>query len=176
MPEVDLVGLRDAVVAQLGEGVVAATLGRGELTLVVRREGLVEVCRWLRDDPAMAFDRLSDLTGVDYLTYPRPPQGERFAVVYHLHSLRTGRRLRLRVPVAAGDSVVPSVVEIWPTADWHERETFDLFGIRFDGHPDLRRILLPDDWQGHPLRKDVPIGGEEVEFSYNVRNREPGRG
>jgi NADH-quinone oxidoreductase subunit C len=134
------------------------------LTLVIAREHIVAVGRGLRDDPELAFGHLSDLTAVDYLDLGQEP---RFAVVYHLLSRRLRRRLRLRVPVSEDDPVVPSVTSIWPTANWHERETNDMFGIGFAGHPDPRRILLPDDFEGHPLRKDFPIGAEEIAFSHN---------
>jgi len=128
----------------------------GETTLVVRRERIVDILRFLRDDPQTHFDFLVDVCGVDYLEMG---WHERFAVVYHLCSLRDRRRLRVRVPVPEGDPSIDSIVELWPAANWAEREVFDLFGIRFKGHPDLRRILNPDDFEGHPLRKDFPLQG-----------------
>jgi NADH-quinone oxidoreductase subunit C len=136
------------------------------LTLVIPRERIVEVCRWLRDDGELAFTHCSDVTAVDYLDMPFH-QGPRFAVVYHLLSRQLRRRLRLRVLVDEDDPMVPSVTPVYPTANWHERETNDMFGIGFAGHPDPRRILLPDDFEGHPLRKDFPIGAEEIAFSHN---------
>ena len=127
----------------------------GELTLYVKREKIVEVCRFLRDDPKLQFNLLSDLTGVDRGVEESP----RFEVIYHLMSLPNRVRLRLKVRVDDEDCHVPTVSEVWLTANWHERETFDLFGVRFDGHPDLRKILTPDDLEGHPLRKDFPLRG-----------------
>jgi NADH-quinone oxidoreductase subunit C len=120
-------------------------------TIFVPADRLLETCRTLRDAPALRFDFLAEVTAVDYL--PREP---RFEVIYHLVSLRNRSRLRLKVPVAAAGTV-PTVQGVWPAAGWLEREVWDLFGIFFDGHPDLRRILMPEDWEGHPLRKDYPV-------------------
>jgi NADH-quinone oxidoreductase subunit C len=129
----------------------------GELTLVVPREHIAAACAHLKTAPGFEFDMLADLTGVD-----RGPEEEpRFEVNYHLFSTKRYHRLRLKVLLDQEDVHVPSVVPVWRTANWHERETFDMFGVIFDGHPDLRRILLPDDWQGHALRKDFPLRGYE---------------
>ncbi len=136
------------------ESVEDTQIFRGELTVFVRRQSLVRICEYLRDASGVSFKFLTDLTAVD--RYPNEP---RFEVVYHLLSLETSQRLRLKVRVAGSDPVVDSVVPVWPGANAHEREVFDLFGIRFEGHPDLRRILLPEDWEGHPLRKDYPTEG-----------------
>jgi NADH-quinone oxidoreductase subunit C len=125
---------------------------RDEVTVVVGRELIVEMSRFLRDDPELRYDFLSDLCGVDW-----PGRPERFEVVYNLYSLRNGSRLRLKVRLPESDPTVSSVSGVWPTADWHEREAYDLFGIRFAGHPDLRRILNPDDFESFPYRKDFPI-------------------
>ncbi len=127
---------------------------RSETTVVLRTAALVPVCRFLRDDPELRFDFLSSVTGVDRLGLPE--RSPRFEVVYHLYSLHTKRRVRLKVRVDEGEAV-PSLTKVWPTANWHEREVFDLFGVPFAGHPDLRRILMPEDWEGHPLRKDYPV-------------------
>ncbi len=127
---------------------------RNETTIVLRTSTLVAACRFLRDDPELLFDFLSSVTGVDRLRLPE--QFPRFEVVYHLYSLHTKRRVRLKVRVDEGEAV-PSLTEIWPSANWHEREVFDMFGVPFAGHPDLRRILMPEDWEGHPLRKDYPV-------------------
>lgn len=127
---------------------------RGELTVVVRRETIVEVCRFLRDDAELRFDSLRDLCGADYL---RPD--DRFEVVYNLYSLKNNFRLRVKVRVDDSDLHVPSVAGVWPAADWPERETFDMFGIVFDHHPDLRRIYMPEEFEYHPLRKDFPLMG-----------------
>jgi NADH-quinone oxidoreductase subunit C len=127
---------------------------RGELTLVIPREELRRVADFLKSGAELSFTFLSDITPTDH--FPLEP---RFEVNYHLLSLERRERLRLKVSVPGNDPVVPSVTTIWPGADWHEREAFDLFGLRFEGHPDLRRILMPDDWEGHPLRKDYPVEG-----------------
>jgi NADH-quinone oxidoreductase subunit C len=133
-------------------GAVTATHARlGDATAVVEAGRLVETMRFLRDDSALAFEMLSDLCAVDYL--PRVP---RFEVVYHLYSVAKNHRLRVKVQVGAEAPSVPSVVPLWPSANWMEREVWDLYGIRFEGHPDLRRILLYDEFEGHPLRKDYP--------------------
>jgi NADH-quinone oxidoreductase subunit C len=129
----------------------------GEVTLVVPRERIAEVCAHLKAAPGFEFDMLSDVTGVD-----RGPEEEpRFEVNYQLFSTKRFHRLRLKVLLNQEDTRVPTVTTVWRTANWHERETFDMFGVIFEGHPDLRRILLPDDWQGHALRKDFPLRGYE---------------
>ena len=129
----------------------------GELTLVVPREQIVAVCAHFKSAPGLEFNMLADLCGVD-----RGPEEEpRFEVNYHLFSTTKFHRVRLKALLHEEDAHVPSVAGVWRTANWHERETFDLFGVVFDGHPDLRRILLPDDWQGHALRKDFPLRGYE---------------
>jgi NADH-quinone oxidoreductase subunit C len=132
---------------------------RGELTLVIAPELLPEVARRLRDDP-LGFTLLSDVTCADF-----PDEPGRFRVAYHLYSFDSGRRVRLRAWAGAERPSLPTVTGVWPTADWHEREVWDMFGVRFEGHPDLSRILMPADWDGHPLRRDYPLGGEEVRFS-----------
>jgi NADH-quinone oxidoreductase subunit C len=132
----------------------------GEVSVRVPRDRLTDVCAFLRD--VEEFDLLSDVSGVDYLGVA--PAEDRFLVAYHVTSLSRGARLRLRVFVPEGDERLPSVSSIWPTANWQEREIYDFFGITFTGHPDLRRILMPDDWEGYPHRKDYPLGGTKVEF------------
>ncbi len=136
---------------------------RGERTLRIRRERIVDVCRLLRDDADLHYNMLSDLSGTDY--WPEEP---RFCINYPLLSMSANYRLRLSVYVTGDDPVVPSVVAVWPAANWMEREAYDLFGVTFSGHPDLRRILMPLDWEGHPLRKDYPLGYEDVQFTHNV--------
>ncbi len=140
---------------------------RGERTLVVRPERIVDVCRLLRDDPALLFNFLADISAVDYW-----PEELRFAVNYHVLSLPYNQRIRLKVFVNREEPVVPSVVSVYPSANWYERECYDMFGIRFEGHPDLRRILMPADWEGHPLRRDYPLGYEPVQFTHNWREVE----
>lgn len=129
----------------------------GEITLVVPRERIVELCEYLKTAPQFGFNLLADICGVDR----GPEEDPRFEVNYHLFSTTRFHRLRLKVVVNEEDASVPTVTGVWRTANWHERETFDMFGVRFAGHPDLRRILLPDDWQGHALRKDFPLRGYE---------------
>jgi NADH-quinone oxidoreductase subunit C len=129
----------------------------GETTVIVPREHIEAACRFLKTAPGAEFNLLADICGVD-----RGPEEEpRFEVNYHLFSTTRHHRLRLKVLLNEDDARVPSVTGVWRTANWHERETFDMFGVIFDGHPDLRRILLPDDWEGHALRKDFPLRGYE---------------
>jgi NADH-quinone oxidoreductase subunit C len=130
---------------------------RGDATAVVERGGLVDALRVCRNEPALGFDVLMDLTAVDYLKYPGREDGPRFEVVYHLYSVAHNHRLRVKVRVDEDDAVVPSAVDLWPIANWFEREVWDMFGIRFAGHPDLRRLLMYEQFVGHPLRKDYPI-------------------
>jgi len=127
---------------------------RGELTLVVPGGRLRRIMEYLQTEPSLEFNFLSDISVVDRL-----PAEPRFELNYHLVSLPNRQRLRLRVWLSGADPTVDSLTPVYPTADWHEREIFDLFGVRFEGHPDLRRILLPDDWEGYPLRKDYPVEG-----------------
>ena len=127
---------------------------RGETTIVVPRELLRATAEHCRADAKLQYNLLSDSTCVD--RYPAEP---RFELNYHLVSIPRKEKVRLRVRLSGNDAVVDSLVPVWPGANWLEREIFDLFGIRFNGHPDLRRILLPDDWEGHPLRKDFPVEG-----------------
>ncbi len=126
---------------------------QGDETVVVRPDGLRDFFRLLKEDAALDFDFLTDITAVDYLGKKEP----RFEVVYHLYSMRKQHRLRVKVPVSEEDPAVESLVPLWRGADWLEREVWDLFGIRFLGHPDLRRILLYEEFKGHPLRKDYPV-------------------
>jgi NADH-quinone oxidoreductase subunit C len=142
---------------RFGDAVVETHDFRGDHTAVVARDRLRRVLGHCRDADALRFDLLMDLTAVDYLRYPGREDGPRFEVVYHLYSVPHNRRLRLKVRVDEDDAVVPSAVTLWPVANWFEREVWDMFGIRFDGHPDLRRLLLYEEFVGHPLRKDYPI-------------------
>lgn len=125
---------------------------RGETTVVVKKEEVVAICSFLKKEEGFNF--LTDLCGVDYLG-----SAPRFMVVYHLYNIKTHERLRLKVPVEEKAPQVDTVSGVWATANWLERECWDLMGISFNNHPDLRRILMPDDWQGHPLRKDYPVQG-----------------
>ena len=174
-------------------GFVEERVAQGETTVVVERDQLVQAATWLRDEAGFNF--LSDISVTDYLGWDSPrvagywgdprgrdlnspgswglqqqpvPKPNRFSVSYHLLKVASGAteapRLRLQAWCEGGETV-PSLVRVWPTADWHEREAWDLLGIPFDGHPNLVRILMEDDWEGHPLRKDYPLGGEPVRFS-----------
>jgi NADH-quinone oxidoreductase subunit C len=149
----------EAAYPAFSEAIRSVVVDRGELTLHVRREHLAKVCAVLRDDPALRFELLSSVSGVDYSGQP-----ERLHVAYHLTSMTFRRRIRLEVSLPIEDPHVPSVTASYPTADWQERETWDMFGVVFDGHPALTRILMPDDWDGHPQRKDYPLGGVPVEY------------
>jgi NADH-quinone oxidoreductase subunit C len=142
-----------------GDTVTRVVVDRGELTLHVLPERVAEVAKVLRDAEDLRFELLSSLSGVDY-----PSQVDRLHVVYHLTSMTYRRRLRLETAVTVEDPHVASVTGVYPTADFHERETWDFFGVVFDGHPGLTRIFMPDDWQGHPQRKDYPLGGVPVEY------------
>jgi NADH-quinone oxidoreductase subunit C len=158
--------------AKFADAITKVIEAVGELTLEIKRADVRKVCRILRDDPELAFEQLIDLCGVDYLHYGReapegPRQGPRFAVVYHLLSLKHNRRLRVRSFLDDEMPIVDSVVDVWNCANWYEREAFDLFGIVFDGHPDLRRILTDYGFIGHPFRKDFPLSGE-VEMRYDA--------
>jgi NADH-quinone oxidoreductase subunit C len=134
--------------------VEAAKFDRDELTVVIDRSHIREACALLRDDAECPFNFLSDLTCVDW--HPSEP---RFEVIYHLLSIRAKERVRLKVRLNGSSPVVESVISVWPAANFFEREVFDLFGVRFTGHPYLRRLLMPEDWEGHPLRKDYPVEG-----------------
>ncbi len=147
--------LAAAVQAFHPAAIAACAWAGGELTLEIEPAAIVAVCRFLKGE--QGFVRLSSVTGVD--RYPAEP---RFEVVYHLHALGPCRRLRLKCRLPGAEPEIDSVTSVWRAAEWYERETFDLFGVRFRNHPDLRRILLPDDWEGHPLRKDYAITGSRV--------------
>jgi NADH-quinone oxidoreductase subunit C len=136
------------------KAVVVASEFRGELTITAPSERLEQIAEDLRAAPGLEFDFLSDITAVD-----RFPMEPRFELNYHLLSIPLRHTVRLRAKVPGTNPVIATVTPVWPTANWHEREIFDLFGVRFDGHPDLRRILMPDDWEGYPLRKDYPVEG-----------------
>lgn len=133
---------------------------RGQVAVTLKKTRIFEICRFLHDEPELSFDYLADLCGVDYLG----KKEKRFEVVYHLYSIKHRRGIRLKAEVAEDDPAIDSVVPIWAGVNWHERECFDMFGIVFKGHPDHRRILMPEDWEGHPLRKDYPLQGPEKEW------------
>ena len=149
---------RDGV--ELDEAVERVVVFRGELTLYVRRELLPTVAQLLRDEPNLRFELSLGVSGVHY----PDDAGRELHAVYPLKSITHNRRIRLEVAAPDADPHIPSLFGVYPTTDWHERETYDFFGILFDGHPSLTRILMPDDWQGHPQRKDYPLGGVPVEY------------
>jgi NADH-quinone oxidoreductase subunit C len=142
---------------RLGDRILETHAFRGDHTAVVAREAIAEALAVCRDDAALRFDLLMDVTAVDYLRFPGREDGPRFDVVYHLYSTEHNHRLRVKVHVEEDDARVPTAAFLWPIANWLEREVWDMFGIRFDGHPDLRRLLLYEEFVGHPLRKDYPI-------------------
>ena len=135
---------------------------RGQLSVIVNKGRIREMLKFLHDTPELYFDLLTDLCGVDYLGRKEP----RFEVVYHLFSIKHRHMIRIRAEVSEDDCTIDSVAGIWAGADWHERECFDLMGVKFKGHPDLRRILLPEDWEGHPLRKDYPVKSDLGEMEW----------
>ena len=140
---------------------------RNEITYLIKKDSLIDICRFLKDDFELQLNFLSDVLGTDYF-----PQKPRFEVVYHLYSIPKKHRLRLKIKIEDGESV-PSVTSIWSSADWAERETYDMFGIRFEGHPNLKRIYMPEDWDGFPLRKDYPLRG--YKDRYNPYGEEKGK-
>ena len=156
--------LKDHIESQLGDAVNAATIANGELTLEARRAEIVKVISFLRDDPICKFSSLIDICGVDY-----PSRERRFAVVYHMLSMAHNTRIRIKVST---DETVPvhSITSLFPNADWYEREAFDMYGILFDQHPDLRRILTDYGFEGYPLRKDFPLSGF-VEVRYDEERK-----
>jgi NADH-quinone oxidoreductase subunit C len=146
-----------ALEAALPDSITGGHAERNEPTLWIEPARILEVCRYLKDQ--QQFVRLSGITAVDWL-----PADPRFEVVYLLHSLQRNQRLRLKCWIAEAEPEIESVVGVWRTADWYEREVFDMFGIRFRNHPDLTRILMPSDWEGHPLRKDYPVHGHKYTY------------
>jgi NADH-quinone oxidoreductase subunit C len=158
-PVTDLEQLKDKleVAALLGwnaDALDGAKFDRNELTVWIKRDSIVEAGKFLRDNPDLKFNLLTDVTGVDW--YPSEP---RFEVIYQLFSIPRKARLRLKVRLAGDDTRISSVISVWPSCNFFEREVFDLFGIQFEGHPYMKRIMMPEDWKGHPLRKDYPVEG-----------------
>ncbi len=149
----------EELAARIREGFSDVLLARDEVIVLVEKDELVDALVRLRDQPDLSFRFLSSLTATDH-----PGREPRFWVVYELRSVEHAHRLRLKVGLPGDDLHIPSVTPLFPTANWHEREVWDLFGIVFDDHPDLDRILLPDDWEGHPLRKDEELGGVGTQY------------
>jgi NADH-quinone oxidoreductase subunit C len=160
-------GLLKKAVARAGVHALDSHDLLGDETLLVKVEGLVALMTWLRDDAACAMDLLRDVTAVDY--EPRQP---RFEVVYQLYSLRHRHRLRVRVPLDGERPTLPTVSHLWRSANWGEREVWDMYGIHFEGHPDLRRILMYDEFEGHPLRKDYPVQQSQPRMDLRRRERD----
>jgi NADH-quinone oxidoreductase subunit C len=151
-----------SIVKKLQDRFSASTLEfRSETSLILLPEQIVPVCQVLRDE--FDFELLAEQTAVDYWPELKP----RFHIVYRLRSLKHNLILGLRVPLAGNSPVMPTLTGVYANANWFERELWDMFGIRFDGHPDMRRVVMPEDWVGHPLRKDYPLGYEEVQFTFN---------
>lgn len=163
---------QEAVLAALGDAVLSARVALGELTVWVSAARYHQVCRTLRDAPGCLFEQLIDLCGVDYLDYPQGSvDGKRYCVVLHLLSVSNNQRMRLKVSATDDDApILPSVTDIWSGANWFEREAFDLFGVVFEGHEDLRRILTDYGFVGHPMRKDFPLSGH-VEMRYDPEQK-----
>lgn len=151
-----------ALKAKFGDAIEAIETFRGETTVVVTADKVVDVLKHLRETPALNFRWLADVTAYD--DYPEEP---RFKVCYQIRNLMEPLNLRIKTAVGGETPTLASCTSVYPAAGWQERELFDMFGITFTGHPDLRRILMPSDWEGHPLRKDYPLGYEEVQFTFN---------
>lgn len=150
----------DGETLNISDAIEKVVLDRGELTLHIAPQRIKDVCQVMRDSDGLRFELCSSVSGVDYLG----TDDRRLHTVYQLTSMTYRRRVRLEAAVTAEDPHLPSVTSVYPTADWQERETYDMFGIIYDGHPGLTRILMPDDWEGHPQRKDYPLGGIPVEY------------
>jgi NADH-quinone oxidoreductase subunit C len=158
--------------AGLAGEILGSKRSGGQDFLVVKKERIVEILTVLRDHKDTHYNLLSDLLGLDLLGFQEGnPDSPRFEVIYSLYSLTHFKRFVVKAQVSEDDATIDTTIGVWVAANWPEREIFDMFGITFNHHPDLRRILMPDDWIGHPLRKDFPLGGEEVEFSHNVREQ-----
>lgn len=156
MNAMDNEAIATCIKTRFPEEIGDARIFRNELTLMVKKEYVADVARFLKENKELEFDFLSDLCGVD-----RIATDDVFEVVYHFYSIQKNHRVRIKALVPAIEPSIPTVTDVWKTANWHERETYDMFGIMFVGHPDLRKILTPDDFEGHPLRKDYPLDGRQ---------------
>jgi NADH-quinone oxidoreductase subunit C len=156
---VEPVQIAEKIQSKFPDAVLSTSEYRGQASVTLKKESIVDICKWLHEDPEMLMDLLRDVCGVDYLG----KKDTRFEVVYHLYSIPQRHEIRLKAPVSEDDASIQSVTSIWKGAGPHERECFDMFGIRFEGHPDLRRVLMPEDWEGHPLRKDYPLEGPSAD-------------
>lgn len=158
-----------AVQERFGDAILRVKTFRGDTTLIIKPEAIVDVMHFLRDTVGLVYNFLNDISAVDY--YPDPATDEhpeRFGVAYHIYSMLYNRRLRVKVYLPEESPSVPTISNIWKGANWLEREITDMMGITFAGHPDPRRLLMPEDWNGHPHRRDYPLGKETVQFSFNV--------
>jgi NADH-quinone oxidoreductase subunit C len=155
--------IAEKVKERFPEEVIEVTDFRDQVSVIVKRGKILNICRYLHDDPALFLDHIQDLCGADYNGKKDP----RFEVVYNLYSIKYHHKIRIRAQVPDNDPTIQTVTSIWAGANWHERECYDMFGIIFKGHPDHRRILLPEDWEGHPLRKDYPLKGPELDKDWH---------
>ena len=160
----------NALKERFGDSILEIHSFRGDDTAVIRPEALIKIATFLKQDPELDYNFLMDLTAVDYLKMNKKP---RFEVVYHFYSLSKKQRIRIKVPVEAVNPEVESLVSLWPGANWFEREVWDMFGIKFRGHPNLRRILMYEQFEGHPLRKDYPIQKRQPLIGPSAQSLEP---
>ena len=151
--------IAEKIKEKFADQVVEVVEFRDQVSVIVKRDQILSILKFLHDDPLLSLNHLQDLTAVDY----SKKKEIRFEVVYNLYSIRHRHKIRIRAQVPENDTKIDSVVPIWSGANWHERECYDMFGITFTGHPDLRRILMPEDWEGFPLRKDYPLKGPEFD-------------
>lgn len=151
--------ITEKIKEKFGVEIIEVSEFMGQVAISVKPGKIMDICRYLHDDPDLYMDYLADLCGVDY-----PDRKYRFEVVYNLFSIKHSHRIRIKALLQEKDPNIDSVVPVWAGANWHEREVYDMFGIVFNGHPDLRRILMPDDWEGYPLRKDYPLKGPDAEY------------
>jgi NADH-quinone oxidoreductase subunit C len=151
--------IAEKIKEQFPDQVIDVVEFRDQVSVIAKRDQIVPLLKYLHDDPILSMDHLQDLTAVDYLK----KKDVRFEVVYNLYSIKYRHKIRIRAQVPENDPKINSVVPLWAGANWHERECFDMFGIVFTGHPDLRRILMPEDWEGYPLRKDYPLKGPDLD-------------
>ena len=156
----------DKLRATFPDSVIGVKEFRGDVTLTIKKEDLLSIMQFLRDDKELRFSYLASISGVDYLKIEG--EGSRFAIIYHVCSLKSKRRLAVKTFIPEDSLEIDSIYSLWKTADWQEREIYDLFGITFKGHPALKRVFLPEDFEGHPLRKDYPLEGrgERSKFDY----------
>jgi NADH-quinone oxidoreductase subunit C len=155
----DPVQIAEKIKELFPEQVIEVVNFRDQVSVIIKKDMVFAILKYLHDEPLFSFDHLQDLTAVDYLK----KKDIRFEVVYNLYSMKYRHQIRIRAQVADDKPSISTVVPIWEGANWHERECYDMFGIRFNGHPDPRRILMPEDWEGYPLRKDYPLKGPELE-------------